>query len=119
MKLVHNEKGAIAIEFIIVLFFILIPIFIGLVETARMINAQVVLDRAAREGAVCIMRGDPYVEPIKNVLTNANLDANELVITPLGTGKLQLTLPMPPIFGSFTRWALPENVTSYVTYQIP
>ncbi|SIN79953.1 TadE/TadG family type IV pilus assembly protein [Halodesulfovibrio marinisediminis] len=119
MKLVHDEKGAIAIEFIIVLFFILIPIFIGLVETARIINAQVVLDRAAREGAVCIMRGDPHVDPIKNVLTNANIDASGLQITSPNAGELKLTLPMVPLFGNFTRWVIPGDVTSYVTYEIP
>lgn len=122
MKLLNSDKGAVAVEFAIVLAFVLVPLFIGLADAGRMINSQVVLDRAAREGAVSIMRGDPYQKAIENVLSDANLDGT-LVVEQVTEGetrylKLTYTIPNFPLFDMYDAF-FPDYLTSYATYQLP
>lgn len=122
MKLAHNNKGAIAVEFALVLAFILLPLFLGLVDAAKLLNAKAVLNRAAREGAISMMRDQPYsetVEAIEKVITDAGFDVSGLQIDP-GPPNLRLTYTIPnfPMF-DYPGLPFPDQVSTQATYQLP
>lgn len=127
MKLVYCSKGGVSVEFALVLTFILVPLFVGLVDAGRLMNAKVVLNRAAREGAVCVMRGEPYVNAVQNVLVNAGFDVSALSTSVQVTSgeagdtrTLQLSYIIPnfPLF-NFPGLPFPDQVTAQAMYQQP
>ncbi|MEZ0576682.1 TadE family protein [Halodesulfovibrio aestuarii] len=128
MKLIHCNKGAVAVEFALVLAFILLPLFLGLVDAGRLMNAQVVINRAAREGAVSVMRGEPYINAVERVITDAGFDAGDLSTSiEVSTDEsgattrilmLSYTLPNFPIF-HLPGLSFPDTVTAQATYQLP
>lgn len=127
MKLAYSNKGAVSVEFALVLAFILVPLFIGLVDAGRLLNAKVVLNRAAREGAVAVMRGKPYVNAIQNVITDAGFNVGALSVTvevtSSGAGEtrtlqLSYTIPNFPMF-NYPGVSFPNPITAQATYQQP
>lgn len=127
MRMVSDSKGSVSVEFALVLAFILIPLLAGLVDVGRLVHAHVVLERAAREGAVSIMRGETYATPVARVLQDAGLDTSSLTVslstTSDETGEtktLQLTYIIPnfPIF-KLPGLPLSDNVTARAVYSQP
>ena len=57
---VHDDRGSVAVEFALVLPILLLVVF-GIIDFGRMLNAQITLTQAAREGARWAALGQPGV----------------------------------------------------------
>jgi Flp pilus assembly protein TadG len=62
-----NEKGVSAIEFALVLLFILFPLIVGVIDFGHLFKHKQVLDNAAREGARAAVKGDDF-NSISNII---------------------------------------------------
>jgi hypothetical protein len=59
----HNDSGAAAVEMALVLPLLLLVVF-GIIDFGRMLNAQIILTQAAREGARAQALGVPPGPPV-------------------------------------------------------
>ncbi|MFV0423588.1 TadE/TadG family type IV pilus assembly protein [Oleidesulfovibrio sp.] len=127
MDILRNNKGGVSVEFALVLAFILVPLLVGMVDAARFVHAKVILNRAAREGAVNAMRGEAYTPHIQAVLSDAGFDTSALTVTETApadatsdsrTIRLTYTIPDFPLF-TFPGISFPDQVKADATYQRP
>lgn len=75
------KRGSISAEFALVAALLLIPTLAALVDLGRLVRTDIVLNRAAREGAICLMRSEDYESAIDNYIAASGLDPAQAVVT--------------------------------------
>jgi uncharacterized protein (UPF0333 family) len=91
-----RERGAAAVEFALVLPILMLIIF-GIVDFGRMLNAQITLTEAAREGAratslVNAAAGDVRIDAVLNGMSPVTDSITSCPITPGPTDDAEVTL---------------------------
>jgi Flp pilus assembly protein TadG len=107
LKLIRNTDGQALVESALVISFILIPLILGMIDVCWILNRQIILNNAAREGAraavVCNNQAEAYSAAdtiAKSSLTGAKV--NDLEFTDgwnNGNAKVILSAPITPIVG--------------------
>lgn len=102
-----NERGAVAVEFALILPIFLILI-LGILEFGRAFNIQISLSEAARESAryTAVHHGDPGF----SIAAAQNVGVAAAPSVPLSTGNIKIT------YSSGSACATGINVISTVTY---
>ena len=86
----ENEKGVSAIEFALVLLFILFPLIVGVIDFGHLFKHKQVIDNAAREGVRAAVKGDDITSIRDKITTYYN---NEIK----ATDRFSLTID-PPVY---------------------
>jgi|GEM_PF-2939232 len=76
-----NIFGGVSVEFIMITAFVLVPILAGLYDLGRLVRTDLVLNRAAREGAISLMRYHDHVSSVNEYLTASGLDPTRATIS--------------------------------------
>lgn len=102
--MMRNEKGAVAIEFVIVTLFILMPLLFGTIDLALAVHNKQVITNASREGA-------------RAGIAQSTTSEIETVVANYCTGRLipdETTLPTTSVTGG---GAFQNDITVTVTYE--
>ncbi len=81
-----GRQGASAVEFALILAFILAPLTVAVIDFGQIIHAKYVITRAAREGAMASIRGGSAQSVVDAYLTDAGLDPGFSTITVQNAG---------------------------------
>ncbi len=86
--MIRNTKGAVAIEFALVIIFVLIPLLFGTIDFALLLHNQQVVTNASREGARAgIARSaTPVTTVVAAYCTNRLVPANDTLDTQVAGG---------------------------------
>lgn len=108
MKRLRSERGAVAVEFALVLF-PLVVLLLGIIEFGLLYNAQITLTNAAREGArTMVITNDPaaaknavkaaapYLDP---AVTDAQISVE--ACSPGANSETEVSYPYPFVTGFF------------------
>lgn len=87
-----NKKGIVSIEFVIITTLVLLPMLAGMVDLARLLRTDMILNRAAREGSINLMRNNDHVSAVNTYLTASGLDPANATISLSGSTGADRTL---------------------------
>lgn len=82
----NGQRGATAVEFALILAFILAPLTAAVVDFGQILHAQYVITRAAREGAMASVRGQDPTAAVNAYLQDAGLDLGHATVGVVGAG---------------------------------
>lgn len=82
----NGQRGATAVEFALLLTFILAPLTAAIVDYGQILHAQYVITRAAREGAMAAVRGQDPTAVVNAYLQDAGLDLGHSTVSVSGAG---------------------------------
>jgi len=85
-KNMKGRRGATAVEFALILAFILAPLTAAVVDFGQIMHAQYIITRAAREGAMASIRGQDATSVVNAYLQDAGLDLGHATVGVTGAG---------------------------------
>ncbi|MBG0790010.1 MAG: pilus assembly protein [Desulfovibrionaceae bacterium] len=77
----HTRNGSVIVEFALLMAVLLVPLLAGIWDTARLIDMNQVLTRAAREGVVLASRGDDPAPRVLDYVRSEGLSSDNLTVT--------------------------------------
>lgn len=73
-----RERGALAVELALMLVFFLMPLIIGVLDFGQVLHAQIVMTRAARQGALAAARSEDVRAVVESYISNAGYAADKV-----------------------------------------
>lgn len=91
-----RERGALAVELALMLVFFLMPLVIGVLDFGQVLHAQIVVTRAARQGALAAARSEDVQASVDQYIRDAGYDPARLQVASAdsgdGTGAVTVTV---------------------------
>ncbi|EPR44398.1 TadE family protein [Desulfovibrio sp. X2] len=80
-RLRRSERGSVTVEFAVTLAFLVFPLFIGTIDLSRLMHADNILTRTAREAVVVASRGGDAAGIARTIVQSAGLSPSLLTVS--------------------------------------